>query len=560
MKERIIKILKNDSIYIFFINLSFFILFNTLFQIKYEQVDDFIIMNLISGSDGFYTIFGVCIHPFICAIIMLLFKTGININWYSIVLLVLQFCSFTIIGTVLIRKNKKIGIITYILFMLIYYSKMLMYIQYTSIAAMCIIAGVVSIIYFMDNMKQNKIFFIVGIISIIIGTMLRMNTIIITIPFLAIYVLYYVIKNKQYFYLKYFAIVMTGIILVITSYYIIYNSDGVYKEFLKFHDIRAYFHDFNYVTYEENENAFQKAGWSYNDREVFYTYAFGDEDVYNIDTLKTIKNNLNETENTNLLEKTKITINQFIDEVKTTYLLPMIFLAVITIFCVINCDNKVLFSLVFFLTIGVHLGFIFIERQMFRVVISGYIAGTCMMLYLIPMKNEKESKEYFYTKLAMTIFVMIFSIIVIKNTYKDAIWYDKEDFKVYREIIEYTSNNKENAYLYTVLLRDRFLAYSVYEKIPDNSFSNLRPLGDWDTYTQNYYEFKERYEIDNIMNALYEKDNVYLIFGKFRWGKVYNNYIDIIVEYIKEHYNVKVEYKVVKEFNENIRIYKLEEI
>ena len=54
---------------IIIINLTIFIVCNSLFSIKYEQVDDFIIYNLYSGLDGTYNIHGVYIHPVICFVI-----------------------------------------------------------------------------------------------------------------------------------------------------------------------------------------------------------------------------------------------------------------------------------------------------------------------------------------------------------------------------------------------------------------------------------------------------------------------------------------------------------
>lgn len=78
MKEKILKITNRkyfELIVIVLINLIFFIICNTLFEFKYEQVDDFIIMNLISKSDGLYSLYGVQIHPVICGFIILLYKT-----------------------------------------------------------------------------------------------------------------------------------------------------------------------------------------------------------------------------------------------------------------------------------------------------------------------------------------------------------------------------------------------------------------------------------------------------------------------------------------------------
>lgn len=115
-------------------------------------------------------------------------------------------------------------------------------------------------------------------------------------------------------------------------------------------------------------------------------------------------------------------------------------------------------------------------------------------------------------------------------------------------------------YLYTVpSLQYRYLAYSVYEMPPKSAFSNLRVMGGWDMYTQNYYDFKARYNLDGTFLDLL-KENVYLIDGDVTWsGRRYSNYIKNIVEFIKEHYNIDVKYEKVNTFN-NLYIYKLERI
>ena len=49
--------LKNKKLVIvILINMCIFFIINILFNIKYEQVDDFIIYNLYSGLDGTYNI------------------------------------------------------------------------------------------------------------------------------------------------------------------------------------------------------------------------------------------------------------------------------------------------------------------------------------------------------------------------------------------------------------------------------------------------------------------------------------------------------------------------
>ena len=84
-------------------------------------------------------------------------------------------------------------------------------------------------------------------------------------------------------------------------------------------------------------------------------------------------------------------------------------------------------------------------------------------------------------------------------------------------------------------------------------------MGGWDMFTKNYYDFKERYDLEGTFLDLL-KDNVYIIDGDVSWsGNYYYNYIDKIVLFIKENYNKYVEYEKIKEFD-NLYIYKMKDV
>ena len=180
-----------------------------------------------------------------------------------------------------------------------------------------------------------------------------------------------------------------------------------------------------------------------------------------------------------------------------------------------------------------------------------------MMLYFIKYNNiEKSEKEDFRLK-AISIFIIVVTIIFAGGKYQYN--YHLEDYSNYKNVINYTNEHKENVYLYTVpSLQYRYLVYSVYTMPPKGSFSNLRVMGGWDMFTKNYYDFKERYNLDGTFLDLL-KDNVYLIDGDVTWsGNYYHDYINNIVLFIKEHYNKNVSYEKIKTFD-NIYIYKLHE-
>ena len=167
-----------------FINLVIFSVANVMFDIKYEQVDDFIIYNLYSGLDGTYNIHGIYIHPVLCFLIGLFFRILPIINWHTIFLLLMQFICFTIIGTLIIRKNNsKLSYILYILFASICYTSLLQLIQYTSVAALLILTAFFVLMDYIERNKKAKKYIICYIVLFTIGIMTRMQSLLIIAPF-----------------------------------------------------------------------------------------------------------------------------------------------------------------------------------------------------------------------------------------------------------------------------------------------------------------------------------------------------------------------------------------
>ena len=343
---------------------------------------------------------------------------------------------------------------------------------------------------------------------------------------------------------------------------------------MKFHDARTYLHDYNWMKYEGNEEIFNTVNWSKNDRDIFYAYCFGDEETYNTEKLEQLqKRAIINTKSDYLINKIINVANEFCSSVKSsTYKYVFLIVGLLVISNNLssisrNYKNKtdkdeesiniVFCNLVFISIVAMHCLFIYLNRPMFRVVISIYIIGIAMLIYKL-IENFKGSNKLII-KYICIICILFASFSELQQNITYAQYFNKDNYSVYKDIINYTSSHKENAYLYTLVMHDRFLAYSVYEKIPDNSYENIRPLGDWDTCTENYYDFKERYDIKNLIESLYKNDNVYLISGKVIWGEYYKEYINIIEKYILEHYGVNIESNIVKEFDNGIKIYKLKE-
>ena len=549
-----------------FINILIFSFTNIMFDIKYEQVDDFIIYNLYSGLDGTYDIYGIYIHPLLCLILGFLFKIFYMVNWHTIYLLLMQFVCFTIIGTLLIRKNNcGLSYILYIIFASVCYTSLLQLIQYTSVSALLILTSFFVLMDYIERNKKSKKYIICFTTLFCLGIMTRMQSLLIIAPFFAIYFIYNLILlirnkiNKE----KLLEIVknylLLGIILVITyvSNYIVYNNE-VYDNYNEYNEKRTILHDISYTDYYENKEIFDEIGWSQNDQYLFYTFNFGDENVFSKDNLEKIvdykisKDDIYDFD-LELKEIQDLLIEQLRD---TNAYVSIMFIASFLVAIYTNKEKRWYVITIFLLTLAINILFIYLNRTMQRVVIPEFILGIVIFLYYIKYKKEDGKKEYLIK--AMSIFIIVVTVIFAGGEYEYN--YKLEDYSNLKDVIEYTNSNKENVYFYTIpSLQYRYLAYSVYEMPPKESFSNLRAMGGWDMYTKNYYNFKERYDLEGTFLDLL-KENVYLIDGDVTWsGNYYHDYKKHIILLIKEHYNIDVTCEMVKSFD-NVYIYKLQKV
>lgn len=566
IKEKLKSIIKKPGFKIAIINIMIFAICNMIYSLKYEQVDDMIIYGLYSGLDGTYNIYGVYIHPFICAILSILYRIIPVINWHTIFLLSMQFICFSVIGTILVnRNNSKKSYIMYTIFASVCYTAVLLLIQYTSVSALLIATAFFIIFDMIEQNRKSKKRLIFASILFAIGIMTRMQSILIIAPFFAIYLIYkfgkYIInkteenkKNIQELLKEYVVLVIIAII-VYGSNVLIYNTNETYKNYIEYNNLRAELQDLSYTNYEENRKIFDEIGWSKNDHYLFYTFNYGDENVYSKENLQKIIDYKKENgEKYNLNKDINDVWDSLLEQLKgSNKYISILFFATFILAIYTNDKCKFFITFIMLTTIAVNVLFVVLNRAMLRVVIPEYILGTAIMLYLTKYKKQEDRKE---------IYGIIAIIILLSITFGGDIYnfeYDFSSYKNYQDIIEYTNSHKENTYLYTApAMQFRYLAYPVYTMPPKGAFSNLRVMGGWDIFTQNYYDFKQRNNLEGTFLDLL-KDNVYLIDGDVNWsGTYYKNYKKNIIEFIEQHYGKNVKCEKIKTF-ENIYIYKLTE-
>lgn len=561
--QRIKKYAQNKyfiPIVVLVVNILFFIIFNRLFEIRYEELDDFTIMNIIAKSDGTYNYLSVHNHPILGYFLMLLYKTTLDVNWYSIFLLSMQMIAFTTIGTILIKKDRKLGSISYLLILNIIYSRVLMYLQYTSVATIVILAGILGLMYCEETKKTQK-WKVFSLLLVAIGIMIRKQSLIIVLPFYTVWILYRLMKHKDGRPLKDFAIIMGITVVLITSNTMIYTRNPIYKNYTEFNSVRTSLFDYNPIPYDNYKKELDEIGWTDIDHVMLYSYSLNDENFYTQAKLQQIKDTAVMTKE-NYIAKFKDTFNILSWTTSHQFNIVFISMIVMLLFMLVHKRHRAIAILLVVMCLGENYGMMLMKTA-FRTVISTYACALTIMAYfLVTSPEEAKEKNRKWLKRMLLLGCIVLLAVNGRAVYKEASSYHKNEYSYLRNVIGYTNRHKENAYIYSNALHNIYLAYSVYEKVPDNQFSNLRAMSDWDIYNQEYYEFKERYQLENIITDLYTKENVYLITGEVPCidGVILENHIDYVVNYIAEQYHKFVFYDVVKEFAGGIKIYKLYEL
>jgi len=553
---------------VFIINLVIFITINLLFNIKYEQVDDFIIYSLYSGLDGTFNLHAIYIHPVICIIIGLLFRILSFINWHSIYLLSMQFVCFTLIGYTFLKKhNSNTSIVLYALFASVFYTTFMMLVQYTSVAALLIFTAfflLINSLEMREDKKRKQIITEYSTIFILytLGIMTRIQSLLIVLPFFIFYFIMYLFKfiknsnDKQEFLklLKCYLIIGAITIIIYLSNFFIYNSNPVYKKYNEWNKARTMIQDMMKISYTEDNEIYEKVGWTKNDLFLFNTFGFGDENIFSKDSIIIINDLKGNKDGNSWVNKNfPIIIYKTFTSLYKSYTFIFIIFMAMYVLNLLKNNKRIENTLIFLLTIFINMIFIALNRSMLRVVIPEYLIGTALLIYNLNIKNKKTSEN----ELLIYLIAFFSALFICYNSgamYQ--LGYKLNNYTQYKELINFTNNNKDNVYLYTIpSLQHRYLAYSVYTMPPKGSFSNLRQMGGWDMYTENYYDFKDRNGLDGTFLDLL-KDNVYLIDGEVIWsGTKYDDYKGKIAVAIKEHYNIDVEFVEVEQFN-NLKIYK----
>lgn len=575
LNEKLNEKLNSNIVIILLFNLCIICSIYFIFGIYYEQIDDYIIQSVLTGANGVITDFTIYLNVYLAKVFVLLYHSFPNINWYPIILLILQYISFSVIGIGILNKyGRKKGFCIYLFISLMFYCIFLMNVQYTSISMLLFISSFVLIYGFLNNKKYFNLIF--GIVLSIIGSMFRFENIYIYIIYIVLSLIYMILKkdykNAIKFSILYLSVFIVCILLNLVSVNI---QKEKYSDCLEYNKLRVYFHDYRQMKYEDAREIFESENISENDFLMFSLFNQSDFEVFSKEKLQNLKFKLENKEKLfGFLIKRGIKYKfYFIKEFLNSYYLMVVIYSMLFCICLIEKNktkNNIIISSSFLIAFFINIVYLIMFKDNLRVVLPIYLFSNILMLFFYEGKFSTLKKIYLILNKTIRKFIVVILLfvcitIILLNYANDSFVKNeskKDMFYVINESLNYMNNNKKNVYIYpTYSMQLRYLSNDIFKPQLFGSMSNIYSLGGWYTYNKDYFNSLEKNNIDNLYKSLIEKSNVYFVDSNIWVLSSGVNQFEITIKYLNEHYfeeniNIELNYEI-KKNDKYIRFYKL---
>ena len=274
----------------------------------FDLNDDVLMKDILSGA---YT--GTpeghniqMLYP-ISGFISLLYKTGINLDWYGIFLCFIQYlCLFFMLSALISRASdtwkKILCAISFILVCLGFFWPHLLYVQYTVVCGLMSGTAAFLILTAKENKKNN----IIALILLFVAYLIRSEMLLLTLPMVGVAILikwalsrleYYGdsmvshVGEKKKLFRRYLGLCLTLVLglLVCGGLHKLAYSRADWKEFNRLFDNRTELYDFQYIPdYAQNKDFYDSIGLSESEQQLLVNYNFALDDEINADTLGAI--------------------------------------------------------------------------------------------------------------------------------------------------------------------------------------------------------------------------------------------------------------------------------
>lgn len=257
----------------------------------YKDVDNFnisLITNGLFGEEN-YTYY---LHPGLCALINIVSTILPSADVYALLLHIFVFLAVWTNLFLVIKSRLSIrGKITFILVILVSLTTISIWnINFTVIAAFLTLTGAVLLI---SNVERCKpLYIIIGTLFICVGFMWRIQGALLTIPFIVLDIVFYIVEEKDQQYklrvkrvFRTFTFPVLCVFVLTTSQYVIQNQEE-YTDALRYSAYRSSVEDFPVKSWEEISGSIQSV--SETEYDAATSWILMDTEHINLELLKEI--------------------------------------------------------------------------------------------------------------------------------------------------------------------------------------------------------------------------------------------------------------------------------
>ncbi len=540
----------NKPIIFALVSNAFFLLVSLLFfHPHFETNDDAIMAMIVEGAYGESSPFLVNIHYGIGAFLQLFYRITPEIRWYSILLYVFAFSSFTAIVFVIVKKTeKKARKWLAILFLLCFFYEGYVLLQYTKIAAFLAVAG---FMLMFDGIRNKQyVQSGAGSLLVIVGSMLRFPAFLAICAFMSLagcWELWGFIKNKvSYKYMiKYvlcFAFLFFAVFGIREMNSAIYSTQEDWGNYLQFHHKREQVLDYNRLDWNAYGERYLEENISENDVLSYVTWQYAAPDVFNL----TLMDRLIE-----IADGKKINgafMKGFVSMLYEIIYSQSNFIIGVIAFCIFYLlftkrESKFIFIAIAIMLAVVHVYYYYIGRWTDRTVTLIWFAAFAVLLYYFSEKEEDIRPLLFIVCLC---FVNVMGLFLGDMTaYQKQRREDADNIKQFYDLVE---TDKESLYLFDTFTDKSAYEYSVFIPCQEGCYENISSFGSWLVNSPIFERVLDTYDVTNPYLAAFESPNIYI---------VDNYHIDNKLLFIKEHYGISAFAKKMDEVY-GFCVYKLE--
>lgn len=533
-----------------------------LFEPTTKSDDYDMAMVLYGAVNGEYSLVSMYNTVFFTAIIKFLLTLIPSVSWYYVLQYIFIFISFCIIYSIIflnLIQGKGLFLIISVFLQYEFYIRM----SFTKTAGIVIAAGLLLLLYSIEQLRLNYVKVIIAITWIMLGTSIRysMLLLVLCVFFSAFIISALNCKGRDNNLVIRFVVSVVVIFVLSKSLSIInqriISSDEAWMNYYEVNSARVRLQDYSMAGYDEYATDYEKIGLSINDYNLFHSWGvYNDYNVFNVSALQKIGsfNTTNGADSKIEIINTisKRIINYYFDEPGFYSFLFIAFIVILAEGISIN-KRLLMVGTTTFMCLFAYVYMSYKGRLRHHVDVCVLAAATIILMYFFAKYKLTINKKVYSLVLVLAITYVIAFYPSISNSsyYGDLRVTDQaKKYDCNKDIMDLMSQDKSHVYQFCALTTNRIYdaVFTPFQIIPRNYYSNLQMTNRY--YIPDWDEINTDYEIENYYKESVNSNKLYYVDTDENAG-----WIELVQSFINEHYSENAKFIQVKEI-QDVNVYR----